>query len=484
VSAVEDAAIDFAAIREGLRALPRTDNVLPGQVISPAEIVVVGEHRAALDVDRALVVGNRGMGKSFWAHALASPDARARVATDLRMPDLRTTDVRIGFNASERDAAPSPAVLGEALARYGDADIVWRAGLIRAVLPGARSIPPSFFELIQWVRDDVERAERLLGEADDAIAASGRRLLVVFDALDRLGSDWRTTRALTRALLRRALAVRSYRAIRLKLFMRTDQFSDASLFDFPDGSKIKNTRVDLRWSSGDLYTLLFERLSRSSEASAPFEALRARVVAWRLLGREVGPEGAKAIVDAIAGEFMGADRKRGRVFTWLPQHLADAYGDTSPRTFLTAWREAARSEGAPPAGRAVDHLGLLEGVRKASADRMQELREDYFWIDAALAPLRGQMVPMDRATLEALWRADDTAARILQQSRVEVGLPPVQLDEAADPAAALLAALRSIGVMESRTTGKIDVPDIFRVEAEIKRKGGVKPPRRAPPADR
>jgi hypothetical protein len=32
--------------------------------------------------------------------------------------------------------------------------------------------------------------------------------------------------------------------------------------------------------------------------------------------------------------------------------------------------------------------------------------------------------------------------------------------------------------METRSTGKIDVPDIFRVEARIKRKGGVKPPLR------
>jgi hypothetical protein len=69
----------------------------------------------------------------------------------------------------------------------------------------------------------------------------------------------------------------------------------------------------------------------------------------------------KALVDAIAGEYMGADKKRGRVYTWLPLHLADSREETSPRTFLTAWREAALHEPAP-ANQAVDHQALLRAL--------------------------------------------------------------------------------------------------------------------------
>jgi hypothetical protein len=82
-------------------------------------------------------------------------------------------------------------------------------------------------------------------------------LVLVFDALDRLGPDWQTKRVQTTALLQRALAARSYRSIRLKLFMRRDQFEDPLLFRFADGSKISNQRVDLLWSASELYTLLF-----------------------------------------------------------------------------------------------------------------------------------------------------------------------------------------------------------------------------------
>src|SRR5262249_19853471 len=152
------------------------------------------------------------------------------------------------------------------LRKHGDPEVVWRAVLLRAASTEP-TLPRTFAELVPWVLEDVARTDRLLTSADDRLLEAGRPLLVVFDALDRVADDWGTTRTLTAALLRRALATRSYRAIRMKVFMRTDQYEDASLFEFTDGSKIKNTRVVLSWSSGDLYTLLFERLKRSPVAA-------------------------------------------------------------------------------------------------------------------------------------------------------------------------------------------------------------------------
>ena len=334
----------------------------------------------------------------------------------------------------------------------------------------------SFTKFAAWVQANSEKVDHVLTALDNRFAATGRKLLVVFDALDRLANDWETTRKLTAALLKRALAVRSYRTLRLKLFMRRDQFEDPALFEFPDGSKIKNTRVELTWSSADLYTLLFVRLSQDPASAQAFEKLSAVLAAQATPAPDAPTDRNKVLVDAIAGEYMGTDKKRGRVFTWLPLHLSDARGETSPRTFLTAWREAARHLPAPTR-RAIDHLGLLEGVRKASEDRLQELQEDYWWIRRALAPLQGQMVPMDRLLLEKLWRTSKTTATIVRSSGR--GLAPVQLVDSQKPEASLVDALAAIGVVEIRSNGKINVPDIFRVEAGIKRKGGVKPPQRA-----
>ncbi len=55
---------------------------------------------------------------------------------------------------------------------------------------------------------------------------------------------------------------------------------------------------------------------------------------------------------------------------------------------------------------------------------------------------------------------------------------PVKFTEGED-LSALLGAMRDVGVMEERSNGKVNVPDIFRVEAQILRKGGVAVPRRA-----
>ena len=481
---------DFSAIRQGLADLPRADNHAPGGPVQPTRIVAIAGHRAALDSERALVVGNRGMGKSFWAHALADAAARKKAAATFH--ELASMDVLIGFNASERtdSIAPTPAAIHDALQKCKDPDAIWRAVLVRVAahegtsVSATRAISPVFTELVAWVQTHGESVDQLLTSLDDRLLAAGRKLVVVFDALDRLASDWETTRRLTEALLKRALAVRSYRALRLKLFMRRDQFEDPSLFAFPDGSKIRNTRVDLTWTSTDLYSLLFTRLSQGSSAKA-FEGLAGQLNTAQTLQSELSEVPAdrnKVLVDALAGEYMGTDKKRGRVYTWLPLHLSDSRGETSPRTFLTAWREAALHLPAPN-GQAVDHLGLLEGVRRASEDRLQELNEDYWWIPTALAPLQGQMVPMDRSVLEALWLASDTATNIRATSSGR-GLAPVQLDDTTKvPEAALVDALAAIGVIEIRSNGKINVPDIFRVEAGIKRKGGVRPPQR-PPGER
>jgi hypothetical protein len=311
---------------------------------------------------------------------------------------------------------------------------------------------------------------------DAKLVASGQKLLVVFDALDRLGDSWQTVQDLTRGLLKQTLKMNSYRAIRMKLFMRIDQFSDRSLFNFPDASKVQNNRVDLFWRDIDLYGLLLMRLSRS-DAARTLE----RLIPTKQALREAfeRPERQKQVIDAIAGEFMGTDAKRGRVYTWLPLHLADAFMHTSPRTFLTVWREAGRHTPAPK-DRVVDHLGIAEGVRKASEDRLHELKEDYWWISAALAPLRDELVPMPLDELKELWRQQGTAKSIMRESSTTKRLAPVQLvaTDPRDQEAALVSALQAIGVLEIRSNQKINVPDIFRIEAQIKRKGGVKPPRR------
>jgi hypothetical protein len=184
----------------------------------------------------------------------------------------------------------------------------------------------------------------------------------------------------------------------------------------------------------------------------------------------------RKLVHAMAGEFMGSNKKRGLVYTWVPLHLSDAANACSPRTFLRAWKEAAGRVPAPT-DRAIDHLGLLDGVRSASQDRLNELYEDYEWIRPSLEALRRQFVPMSREQLFQLWENSRVMAAINSSTNGEVSKTPARLTDNPTPEA-LLEAMKSVAVMDERSNGKINVPDIYRVEAGILRKGGVAVPKR------
>lgn len=458
---------DHAEIRAALATLERAEHHRPGQPVTLAEVYTAKSHRAALDPERALVVGNRGMGKSFWAHALLNPEIRAHAAKEFRFPTLEATEVVVGFNGSDRldGIAPTADMVAEADTGK-DERILWQAVLARVAAPYCGLVlPDRYRDIVAWVQADAERIARLFTRADDVLMSQGKRLILVFDALDLLSSDGQTGRRRLQGLLQLALSALSFRAIRTKIFLRLDQFHDPHLFLFPDGSKVRNP-VDLRWADEDLYRLLFHRL-RNCPAFARLQA-----------SQDGHPDARSRLVRFLAGTYMGSGATRGFVETWLPTHLADAFGQISPRTFLTAWREAAR-HGACPADTAVDHHGVLEGVRKASADRLAEIEQDYPWVPIALTPLRGQSVPLPQAELLHLWQRQNTFAKVIDLAQKQGRLILIGKDaEPSTPEAALLNALKFIGVLELRRNGKVDMPDIFRVQAGIKRRGGVKPPRR------
>jgi hypothetical protein len=476
--------LDFSAIREGLASFEPSPRVEPNEMISVERAFLPEGHRGVLDLRRQLVVGNRGMGKSFWTHALLSTDLRNRLAEVYGHRLLTKADVVVGFNGSDKVSPTAPTIdeVTSLLARGADPQLIWRAVLIRIAskyLTGHAE--KKLTDVIDSFRNDPNIYSKVLSEADDKLAQSGSTLLVVFDALDRMGRDWDSIRKLTRALLSLAVGLQSFTSIRAKIFMRIDQFSDQDLFQFPDSSKIKNDHVNLIWRSTELYGLLLFELLRNDTSRAALEMLAERERANDALPRagmanRVFVEAQERLINGIAGEFMGSNKKRGQVYTWVPLHLSDAAHTCSPRSFLIAWKKAAEHH-PPPDRKAVDHLGLLDGVRSASTSRLLELYEDYPWIKPALEALRRQFVPMEKEQLFEIWHRQGVISNINYHSSGDQKYSPVTFLSRHD-LSALLSSMRDVGVMEERANGKINVPDIFRVEAEILRRGGVAVPRR------
>ena len=161
----------------------------------------------------------------------------------------------------------------------------------------------------------------------------------------------------------------------------------------------------------------------------------------------------------------------------LFDHLADAFGETSPRSFITALQKAANHLPAP-AEAAIDHNGIRAGVQDTSEMRVAQLKEDYDWITSVLQALEGLEVPCDPVVFKNRWLERETVSRVEDHSITLNNLLPLELERSkGDPEGALLLALSNIGVVEFRTENRINIlPDIFRVAAGIKRRGGVRPP--------
>lgn len=454
-----------------------TDPPKPDQIYAPPG------HDVALDPDRPVVVGARGMGKSFWAGAYASADARLALAKLYTKLNLDKIGAVPGFTGELQADAPSPKVIAQLLSAGYKPEAIWRAVLrlgVGSVVDGMTGLK-TWKERLQFV-EDVEATETALLQADAQLGSQGRRIVFVFDALDKLADNWPQIRELTRSILRTALECRIFRGIRVKIFIRPDQYDDENVFNFPDASKLKAQSVRLEWNRRDLYGLLFTRLARSAESGLDFQRVleltnnSLQTVAGlatlppTLREDEISQE---KLFDLLAGKYMGADHRKGRTYTWLTNHLMDAKGEVSPRSFLGTLQEAASALPAPKRS-VVDPAGLRAGIQSASQVRLNQLLEDYQWVELALAPLADQRVPCDPTDFESRWREARTVAKIKEAVSRRRYLGPVELEGRKSALeSALLGALIRLGVIERRQDGRINMPDIYRVAAKLSRKGGV-----------
>ena len=475
-------------LRQVLRELDEGAAHQAGRPPQVSEIFAPQEHMAALDPERTLVVGNRGVGKTFWSTALVDDKTRAHLAS---LPvysrlGLNNLEAATGYDGGYSGVvAPSRDVISACEKAGADPRRIWEAVLLRHLAPRVQaSVPDDLQTLALWLGSHVEEGEKLFRQIDHLLVSQGKRFLIVFDALDTLGLTWSELRPRLQGLIEFARLAKSLRAIRPKIFLRVDQAQDRDLWTTPDASKLYNERVRLSWSQYALYELLFFHLTRKSKPADAFESLTG--AKWR--PRVFAESEHRRVFTSIAGAYMGSGEKRGNTYDWVTNHLADADEETTPRSFLVTLKAAAENHPSSRPG-VIDYLDIQVGVVRASEGRVKELEDDYWWIRTAFDPLDGISVPCMPEDFDERWLGAETASIIRKRSQSEKRLPPIafvvtpvgfnyplqiKTDEGR-----LRFSLEIIGVLEPRSNGKINVPDIFRVAARIKRRGGVRPPPRS-----
>ena len=172
---------------------------------------------------------------------------------------------------------------------------------------------------------------------------------------------------------------------------------------------------------------------------------------------------------------MGKGPRRGLPYTWIPNHLGDAGGKVSPRSFLAALRTAAEDTEDRHADHnfALHYDSIKKGVQEASRIRVNEIQEDYPWVDAVLSPLRGKVAPCPFEQIEECWAQAD-AVRSLGQD-VESGgikMPPRNIKQGSD---GVRRDLEELGIFLRMHDDRVNIPDVFRVGYGLGRRGGVRP---------
>ena len=518
--------IDAGDMRRALIELP--EETSHGKQPLLEHIYISQSHIKAIRPDSLLVTGMRGAGKTFWWSALQDKNARRLLSEH---PDLSMlhaeTEVRVGFGVKsgvgatpKSDAYPDKYTLQNLLEEGVDPQIIWRTVMAWHLAPDGHPLKMHILwpKRVKHVIQHAENINRLFEQRDDELDQQGIDFLVLFDALDRCADDWKTTYSIIRGLLQAALLMLSYKRICMKIFLRSDQFDKSEIANFPDASKVLRSEVQLVWPHHQLYGLLWHYLGNSKKSGEFFRKFL-HGKEWKHLDidgnrlffvphdcifkRDIQREK----FHAIAGEWMGTDHKRGFPYTWIPNHLADANGQISPRSFLAALRAAAEDTENQHQDdeNALHYDSIKRSMQEASRIRKVELQEDYLWADKALESLKGKVVPCDFKDIAQCWEKNKILDNLIQgikQGKIrrppsysntgqpslfskedldaanpvppEKELPPPHFGEGIE---GVRRDIEWLGIFQRMQDGRVNIPDVFRVAYGIKRMGGVKPVR-------
>lgn len=493
-------AITNQAVLDGLKKINHfgakaesieTDELLKNTFSIPA-------HMNALEPEVLLVLGGRGTGKSHLfrllnmeqgVKALDPAGTRHRLANALWIKGFSaktesTPDIRFPAEASISEFAKGKnrtqlmafwwGLLAGTLLQKSDEEVA--AGL-RGRLPKllASKLTNNFTSISVWFDDvlnHLEKIETACNVLDDELTDQNRFLFATYDDLDVLTVEWDEKRALIQSLLQFWLGQwRRWRRIRPKIFLRLDLYSPDFL-KFPDASKLEGNKIVLQWKPNQLYQMVFKIWSNQNKESRAYLTGEGKLnlkndalLGWTF-SREPALEELKTVIHKIIGQFMGKGAKRGRSFDWIPNHLQDTNGEIFPRSILNLFALAARDE--IENRRAKENLLLApdsfgRAIEQVSQHRINELTEEYPWLESMRPSLEGQRVPMTR----------DAFSRLLDKIKWSVNRPPSAKPDQ------LIDHLIKIGIIRVTNDKRIHFPDIYLYGFGLKRTGGIRRPRDA-----
>jgi hypothetical protein len=472
-----------------------------GSVDDWSNVYIPQSHLQALDPQRMVIEGMRGSGKSFWTKVLTDSELRQAlvkqdIGTDLKESLNKITEShRIALDAGNNGTAfPDSNHLEKLLTSPGvKPEIIWMVAILRLFpidselgMPIASDKFDEWTESVVWAGQNPGRISKGLFLLDKQLVQNQKTALVVIDAIDRASHDLSQVSSMGAGLLRILLELRFAKGLRIKAFFREDILSRVSQ-SVVDGSKLLNNKAILQWSEAELYGLAYYRIAQQSSY---FREQFKQITGWAWRKDNAGRQFCEGANDikvqklfwcALVGDYMGNGATKGHSYPYIFNHLGDGYSRVAPRIFLVALREALNSTMQQYSDKqnVIHHEAIKDGVRKASGDRVEELKTEYSWIEPALQCIhqKRETIPIDWITLENIWLDNNTDVLNEIESMRDRALIPWRSDASnMIKIGELKKSLMQIGIIKSRMKGnceRIEIPDIYRLAYKIGRKGGI-----------
>ena len=452
----------------------------------------VPEHVRAFDPGVALILGARGAGKSelfrvaVQENLLPAIVRTTREARNLHIPEKAEWLPGYPLGKDFPDAAGLRRFYDSQSSKADAERDLWFAYLVRTVRKSLLESAIQDSALLKLPGAEIDRvvaAFRSLGskpllaldDLDRKLETEDGWVFISYDELDVIGAyDWDSMIASIRGLVGFwASYARRWTRIRPKIFLRTDLFRRHGQSLGADLIKLTANRAEINWSDRNLYAMLIKRIANASDRLADYcRESKVSFVEDRDLGfipRLQKDTDAKPLIEKIAGQFMGANLKKGRTFLWLLAHARDGNGHAIPRALVRLIEESAVQERDRPLAshnRLLDPRSIRRALDVVSREYVLQVNtHELPWLPGVQRRLHGEGVPMDRRHVEYLLSKDWDQPWSETQPNIR---PPAQT------ASQLVDLLLEIGVLGSRPHNRLDVPDLFLAGLGLTRKGGVR----------
>ncbi len=291
---------------------------------------------------------------------------------------------------------------------------------------------PSQEEILAWLGSRISsslsssRVHDELQTINEWLGKNNKKIWVLYDELDTgFGQKYDRRRSALEALLGWWLEVGpGLSNISPKILLREDIWTG---LNFTNKTYYASRTVQLRWEEQDLWRLVLRQALHTSSTLAGLVQQQASIEFSRLDSIPQLDVLRKGLFP-LWGERMGRGNK-SFTYNWVRKRIGDYKENRFPRSLILLLQRAVENEKAAydrnPYEAILRPRSLIEALPVVSAERVNDVRNEYLEFVVYLEKLAGERSPIGVERLEAIWEVDRvklkelvtgmTAAGILQE---------------------------------------------------------------------